>query len=474
MPCTVPHEDFAVPMEYASLPPARIEVHAILYASLVASLLAASLAMLGKRCLNQYVSIDVQLSTIERCQNRQRKLDGLVAWYFCHVMDSLPLVLQAAILLLSFALSRYLWDTNTTVALVVLGVTSFGILPYFFTVVAGAASVCYPFQTTGPRILQLAVFAVISASRNIFRLPRVFNVLRVNIAGYSPWQCGYSFKHFLKAIKCGITSAFAVGVSHFGRETVWFLAAFVRGAYARLFSISPPYPGSDRENTSSDLRCISWILQMSRDEAARLSTMEYLGSITTLADFDPTLVIFCFSILLDCVNVVDGRVVVTQGSGRLAKISVLCLLRTLSHLSATDPTSNVLVDLRQRYNKALPSSTDFTNLPFYHIFGAVHVVFHPCGRHQRFGWGDYNPSSSERAVVAQAFAKLAQSEYRRSGRRMEVPRWILCFVLNSLSLNSPPPTPIIVDCLSIIAIDLGCNISCARNPPLDEKYVRIW
>ena len=93
-----------------------VQVQAILFASLAASLFSAFLAMPGKQWLNRYASVDMRGSTIERSRNRQRKLDGIVSWYFDHVIGSLPLMLQAALLLLGCALSRYLWEINRTVA----------------------------------------------------------------------------------------------------------------------------------------------------------------------------------------------------------------------------------------------------------------------------------------------------------------------------------------------------------------------
>ncbi|KAF9644092.1 hypothetical protein BDM02DRAFT_3073098, partial [Thelephora ganbajun] len=124
-----------------------VHVQSILYASLFTSLLSAFLAMLGKQWLNRYASIDMRGSAIERSQNRQRKLDGIVVWYFDHVMESLPVMLQIALLLLGCALSRYLWEINTTVTFVVLGVTSFGVLFLLFIVFAGTTSDSCPYQT---------------------------------------------------------------------------------------------------------------------------------------------------------------------------------------------------------------------------------------------------------------------------------------------------------------------------------------
>ena len=83
--------------------------------------------MLGKQWLNRYASTDMRGSAIERSKNRQRKLDGIVTWYSDLVLESLPLMLQLALLLLGCALSRYLWEFDTAVASVILGVIPFGV-----------------------------------------------------------------------------------------------------------------------------------------------------------------------------------------------------------------------------------------------------------------------------------------------------------------------------------------------------------
>ena len=124
-----------IPQPWTGPPRTIVQVQAILFASLAASLFSAFLAMLGKQWLNRYASVDMRGSAIERSQNRQRKLNGIDSWYFDHVMESLPLMLQAALLLLGCALSRYLWEINTTVASVVLGVTSIGVLLYLFIII---------------------------------------------------------------------------------------------------------------------------------------------------------------------------------------------------------------------------------------------------------------------------------------------------------------------------------------------------
>ena len=213
------------------------------------------------------------------------------------------------------------------------------------------------------------------------------------------------------------------------------------------------------------------MLQTSLDKDVHLSTIEYLTAMTGLADFDPTLVVDCFNILTSCVKVLNNHAVTTQGLEQLATASATCLLRTFSHLSAMDPMSRVLVDVRQRYSRVFPPWTNFEGLPFFHTLGSIHNLFYPDYGNLLFSWDDYRPSSHEHLTVAHALAELAQFEYRRRERR-KVPRWILRFALYTLSQGSLPPTSAVIDCLSIIAIDLDCDVSCAGVMTLDERYVR--
>ena len=147
--------------QWTGAPRATIYVQAMLYASLAASLFSAVLAMLGKQWLNRYALTDMRGTAVERSQDRQRKLGGIIAWYFEHVMESLPLMLQFALLLLGCALSRYLWDINVTVACVVIGVTALGVIFYLFFVIAGTASPSCPYQTPWAHILRHTYYCIL-------------------------------------------------------------------------------------------------------------------------------------------------------------------------------------------------------------------------------------------------------------------------------------------------------------------------
>ena len=145
----------------------------LLYASLATSL-AAFVAMLGKQWVNRYTRNKGE-SIVERCGDRQRKFNGLRRWHFHILMESLPVALQLALLLLGCGLSQYTWVVNQTVASTIISVTGFGILFYIAIVVAGIISYECSFQTP----LSL-VFRAFGAHRAFSHL-RVFLYTSINL-----------------------------------------------------------------------------------------------------------------------------------------------------------------------------------------------------------------------------------------------------------------------------------------------------
>jgi len=427
--------------------------------------------MLGKQWLNRYASTDMRGSAIERSQNRQRKLDGIIRWYFHYVMESLPLMLQFALLLLGCGLSLYLWGINTTVALVVICITSFGAIFYALIVIAGTASTSCPYQTPGAQILRhipailrhiLPMFhsAFSSITKNTFSI-LIFIHLHclIRMEGWSVSRAYDMLRYIL------LLPIFLAHDAYISARTIAVGAiTLARRAHNWLCRVcSPQVDGSD----TLDLQCISWILQTSLDKALRLLTLKVLAATTTLADFNPTLVSACFDILTSCVVVVGGKTVITQGSEELAALSAICCLRTFSHLATMDPTSSVLRDVGKRYTGAFPLTTQSKILPGWHNLSVLHSIFHRSydRRLLKVRWNDHKLSGNEHATYVQ----LAQFKYQTSKHR-KVPRWILRFALHYLSQDPPPPTSVIISCLSIVAIDLGCTVP---GTGMDERYVHV-
>ena len=475
--------------QWTGPPRTIVQVQSILLASLTASLLSAFLATLGKQWLNRYNSIDKRGSAIERSRNRQRKLNGIVTWYFEYVIGSLPVRLQLALLLLGCALSLYLWGINITVASVVIGVTSLGITFYLFIVIAGTASLSCPYQTPGSRILRglrrtVPILALRSA-RLAFP-PAVTSAIGSAVA--------LAFRYVVELlVRAGmLLPRYRRPSARSRRPSIWSpLRITLINFFRKLTCTSvvgsdrsePIYGGRGRllDGPSAsghisdvlDLNFISWMLHTSLDKDNHLPALGYLATIVALPDSDPALVVGCLNAFTSCVKVIGGNMAIANGAEQLAIMSATCLLRTFSHLSVMDPTSSVLTDVHQRYARIFPYEITFDNLPFTHTFNAVHSILHQRWRDQWAQQRDCTPSSQEHAVVAHTLTELAQSNYRRGGHWGKVPRWILRFAMRSLSLNPPPPTSVVIEYLSIIALDLGCDVPSTRTSNLDERCVLI-
>ena len=480
-----------------------VQVQVILYASLVASLLSAFFAMLGKQWLNRYASTDMRGTAIERSRNRQRKLDGVIAWHFDHVMECLPLMLQVALLLLGCALSRYLWGINVTVASVVLGVTSSGVLLYVFIIAAGTFSASCPYQTPGSHALRYLGLKVQNVLRSVFRnaseQSEAAKTITTNATWYHPWWSRRMFMPFCKSMARQFPRALAADVLHIGRVVIHLLIAPPVGAYRLGAAIirssvgsarrvhdrlrrgsSTPGQGLDQQTTVLDLRCISWVLRTSLDKADHLSALKNLTAMVTLADFDPTLVEDCLNVFISCtsVDLNDCKVGIVRGLEQLAEVSAMCFLRTFHHLSIKDPTSGVLEEVCRRYDKTFPFKTDFEGLPFYYTMAEINPLgnqrwWYP--RDIQWGdiqWNDGGPSTQKHVSFARSMAEGARVEYQQT-REGKVPRWILRFALHSLSLDPLPPMSIVADCLSIITVDLDCDTSHTDASTWDERYVRV-
>ena len=172
----IPNETPTVPTAQYNPPMEIVTSTGLLFASLLISLLAAFIAMLGKQWLNRYLR-HAGGSMIERCGDRQRKCDGLQSWPVHLIVESLPVLLQIALLLLACGLCRYMVAINTPVAYTLIVLTGFGVLFYVGIVVAGASSYDCPFQTPGSALLRRAWTRVGPPLTSIFFL--VINALSI-------------------------------------------------------------------------------------------------------------------------------------------------------------------------------------------------------------------------------------------------------------------------------------------------------
>ena len=107
----------------------------------------AFVSVLGKQWILYYTRATTWGNIVDRGKERQVKLVGLQKWGLHLIMVSLPVMLQFALLLFGIAIVVYLWDLKVSVAEVVLGITSVGLVFYACIAVAATIWSDCPFQT---------------------------------------------------------------------------------------------------------------------------------------------------------------------------------------------------------------------------------------------------------------------------------------------------------------------------------------
>ena len=142
------------PTQQAALPvwtgpsSTTIWIQILAYMSLFSNLSAAFCAMLGKKRLGHFKTSHLgKGALIERYERRQQKFNGLEAWHLSAVIATLLILLQLSLLFFGIALAADIWTQLPKVASAVMATTAFGLIFYFFTLVASLKSPDCPFQT---------------------------------------------------------------------------------------------------------------------------------------------------------------------------------------------------------------------------------------------------------------------------------------------------------------------------------------
>ena len=469
-----------------------VHVQAILFASLSILFLSAFVAMLGKQWLTSYDLANVRGSALECGQNRQRKLDGTSTWKFDYVMESLPLMLQAALLLLGGALSRYLWEVNITIASVVLGVASLGVVFYILIIITGTASDSCPYQTPFSRIFRYAPRIFFHHTPRLIlrgipppllpfiRISRYF-VLFLNlpfqlITSPNFWQLWAHFPLFTVSLMLifDIVSPLIIAVEilvvvplTFALLGLLVFFRLFRGAERHSFiGTASRIPSSNQLKTGSDLRCISWILQTSAVKDIQVSAIKRLNQMSGLSHRYPTIITDCFNVFTSCVDVSGDKAVAVQGAEELAEESASGLLCSLCNLIVMDPTSIILLDFKGQYSAVFPSKVDSAGLPFHSTMSEIHTLADVFSDPLYLWRSDYGLTNQEDIPFSRRIAEVAQANRQQTQRR-KVPRWTLRTACQYLSLDPRSPASTVADCLVVIAIDMDCNISGITS--LDDK-----
>ena len=286
-------------------PPEIVTVQSLLCASLATALIAAFLAMLGKQWVNRYIR-NRGGSAADKSRDRQRKLDGLEKWHFHLTIESLPVMLQFALLLLGCALSRYLWTISRIVGGVALAFTLLGATSYISFTLAATIYYDCPYQTP-PSILTRTFTRYLAHSGSTFAqlvrhlVASLINVYSSSVEALRRLHPGV--RRVLRNLGCGS-----------GAWDIEHIPLAVVDSPSFLSGVTP----IDREVCKADVRCVYWVLNSTTDSDVIYSTVRFAADMIWYPEIaDGLSPHILWGLFFDCL--MDGRVI----PGKLEHASVI-------------------------------------------------------------------------------------------------------------------------------------------------------
>ena len=402
--------------------PIVVQVQCIFYATICATLLASFLAMLGRQWLNRYRQNETRGSTAERSRVRERKLTGIETWKFHIVMESLPIILQCALILLGFGLSRYLWEISRSVSSVIIGFTTFGFLFYLFIVMASIFSFDCPFQTPFSLVVRFAISLALPYWRN---LQQTFGPPKPGTPGIRPDSPlpnnNVGGGHDLEA---GMTAPDVVPAA----------------------IPSPLFPQeTDAEADKLDARCINRMVVTSTGTDVVVSTMDFIPEVIWHSGIKEVPLKRIYDILIDCFNSSGPHPVVIPKMRNVAYLSA----RAFTHIGLQRRCITQYEEDKKGSWKALCTShppLSSTNCDSDSDLKAVlFMVDITLGYNDRFPWKQTQMTPTHRAWMSHVFI------YRAWHERHGLSKVVMDFVNDSISLR-PSSDAVITDCLFIIGL----------------------
>jgi hypothetical protein len=430
--------------------PTIVHVQSILYSSLAASLLAAFVAMLGKQWLNRYSQAEMRGSVIDRSRHRQRKMNGMVTWHFDLVMESLPLMLQAALLLLGYALSQYLFTIDNVIAGVVIGFTSFGLLFYLLIISAATLSYNCPFQTPASLIIRYMI--------------RFDDNHRKYLKRFKKWFSRLFLSNKTKQQKPKSAGPYTLGsFNTFDASTmdnhIELAMAGPSDRQAPLFNKETDWHGY-----VLDSDCIAWMFEMSMDADVILAIMKFIPEVVWHSGIRTIPLERLYDTVLECFDRSSGSPVVVAKLKNKAYLSAKALLHLAIQRKCIGHESDdaVFKAISSRHpiigSKRYEGDSDLES-----TLGIIDRIF---GDYDDMYWHTFSLSIPHHAWMGHILLYRAWDVVRKGESLRDD---IKGFVLHSLGLEPPPPAPIVTDCLFIIGLLLGIKLHIDDLLVIDKR-----
>lgn len=413
-----------------------VPVLSILYASLSCSLLAAFITVLNKQWLNRYSRVEMRGTVVDRSRRRQRKMEGMTNWHFDLMMDCAPLLLQASLLLLGCALSYYLFPINNTIAGVVLGTTSLGVVFYLFITLAGTLSSNCPYQTPGSFLL-----------RSVIRYDGEYGRFRRRSRQWLGRAFSFSRREQQRTNPGGPYPLTGLDTSDEkgSGDHIELLMAGQPDQQPPLFNKETNWRGY-----VLDSDCIAWMFDMSMDVNA---TLAVIPEVIWHAGIRTTPLERLYDAFIECFDRSSGRPTVIPKLKDKAYLSAKALLHVAIQRKCIggELDGPAFISISARHPavgwKRYEGDSDLES-----TLGIIDRVF---GDFEEMHWNTFSLSVPHHSWMGHILLCRAWDVLRRGEA---LPGDVKEFVLHSLQLEPAPPAPIVADCLFIIGLVIGIKM----------------
>ena len=434
--------------------PTLVNVQAMLFSSLAVSLFAAFVAMLGKQWLNRYSQIDMRGSLIDRSRDQQRKIDGMATWGFKFIMESLPVMLQVALLLFSCALSQYLLTVDSLIARVVVGFTVSGFLFYLFIVVS--ATICYdcPFQTPLSRLIRFIIHLFSEREKHIKEskrwLSRTFRKGRGRRRRRQPggprnfttpgmFNQNNPNEHF-QLPTVGLLRSLPVS---FGKEADW-------------------------DGHMLDSNCIAWMFKMCTDSDGILDIMKFIPEVVWHGGIQNIPLEKLYDTVLECFDHSSESPILIPRFRNKAYLSAKALLHiTIQRECMGDRSNKDVFRSISRRHLVIGSRHYEGDSDLEFALGMIDCVFGGGGS-EPMRWQEFSFTSPHHTWMSRIL-RFRASKVLQEGQPL--PDDTTGFLLHSLGLRTPPLAPVVTDCLCIIGLVLGITLDDGDHGDVDIRSV---
>ena len=416
----------------------------VLYTSLGISLLAAFLAMLGKQWLNRFGKAKVRGSEIDESRNRQRKLSGMVSWKFDLVMESLPLMLQSALLLLGYALSRYLWTINLTVASVVIGITSIGLAFYTFIVIAATIADNCPFQTPVSQIL-----------RSLYRLDNSRNryIARTRRAVFRLWL------RTTRLYRATTIKLLLPLFTPFRANQRSLIDQSQRKKAARLFSKKE----TDHDAYNVDAGCVIWMIDTARGQTASRIISNFIPEVVWHRDIkDSPSLPYLYDQVVECFDFEGEKVSLVSRLRDQAFSTTKAFVHVYSQMRVTGAIDDSFV-LRTRVHHA--QLADGQHQEDADLESTLWLMDYIMDRQREIDWSETKMSYNHRIWMAHVILCLV---WLKGGRLDEC---LQGFVVQTLDGRN---WSMAADCILMLCLSLGIPVHADDVLVTDKRYVLMF